>query len=88
MLRAAFLSALEYGKDVLDRGHLHDPLDPEPASDDGDVGRKLRAEFGCDAALVGLQGTLARRMSANDTADLVFGYTPGAPGAGASPAFD
>jgi hypothetical protein len=88
MLRAAFLSALEYGKDVLDRGRLHDSFDPKPASDGGDVGRKLRAEFGGDAALVGLQGALARRTSANDTADLVFGHMAGVPGAGASPAFD
>jgi hypothetical protein len=86
MLRAAFLSALEYGKDVLDRGRLHDTFDPESASDGGDVGRKLRAEFGGDAALVGLQGALARRTS--DTADLVFGQMAGVPGAGASPAFD
>jgi hypothetical protein len=88
MLKAAFLSALEYGKHVLDRGGLHDPVGTGPASDGGPVSRKLLAEFGVDAALVGMQGTLARSMHTNDTADLVFGCAVRVEGAGVSPAFD
>lgn len=85
MFKAGFLSALGYGKQVHDRGGLHDPGDN--ASDRGAVSRKLLAEFGVDAELVAMQGTLARNTRANDS-DQVFGCAVNVKVADVSPAFD
>jgi hypothetical protein len=86
MLKAAFLSVLEYGKHALDRDGLHDPLTGGSASDGSAVSRRLLAEFGVEAALVGMQGTLARNRAAIDAGDLVFGCAVRLEGTGISPA--
>jgi hypothetical protein len=86
MLKAAFLSVLEYGKHAFDRDGLHDPVAGGSVSDGSAVSRKLLAEFGVEAALVGMQGTLARSTPVNDVADLAFGCAVRLEGTSISPA--
>jgi hypothetical protein len=89
MLKAALQSALEYGKQVFDRAGTHQAARNGPAAADGGaVSRRLLAEFGVDAALVGMQGTPAQSMYAKDTADLVFGCAVRVEGPRASAALD
>jgi hypothetical protein len=89
MLKAAFHSALECTRHVFNRVGVRDAVHAWPAcADGGHVGRKLFAEFGVDAALVGMQGTLARTTHANDAANLVFGCAVNVERANASTAFD
>ncbi len=89
MLTDAFHSALEYARHALRSGGMRDPAHAWPAAADGSVvNRRLLAEFGVDAALVGMQGTPARTTHTNDTADLVFGCAVSVEGAGVSRAFD
>ena len=54
------IQALEYGKHALDWDGVPDAAAPGSAALDG-VSRKLLAEFGVDAALVGMQGTPGAR---------------------------
>jgi hypothetical protein len=74
MLTEALHSALEYGRHVFNRVGV-DATGPlfAAAVDDGGVDRKLFAEFGVDAALVGMQGALARNVRSDEAADLAFG---------------
>ena len=74
MLTDAIHSALEYGRHVLNRIGAHATAPVFAAAvDDGVVDRKLCAEFGVEAALVGMQGALARDVRSDDAADLAFG---------------
>jgi hypothetical protein len=74
MLTDALHSAFEYGKHVFSRvGVQHAASIFAARVDDGIVDRKLLAEFGVDAALVGMQGALARNIRSDDAADLAFG---------------
>jgi hypothetical protein len=87
MLKSVLVLALEYGKHALDRGGLHEPATAGPGAADV-IGRRLFAEFGVDAALVGMQGSCARSVHANDTADLVFGSAVNVEHAGISRGLD
>jgi hypothetical protein len=74
MLTDALHSALEYGKHVLGRVGTHETASAfAAAAGDGVVDRKLLAEFGVDAALVGMQGALARSGLFDEAADQAFG---------------
>jgi hypothetical protein len=82
-----FVLALEYGKHALDRGGLHGPATAGPGAADA-ISRKLFAEFGVDAALVGMQGSCTRSAPPSDTADLVFGSAVNVEHAGISRGLD
>ena len=74
MLTDALHSALEYGRHVLHRAVVHDAAPAfAAAADDGVMDRRLLAEFGGEAVLVGMQGALARNVGSDDTADQAFG---------------
>ena len=85
MLKAAFLSVFEYGKHALDRDGLHDPLAGGSGADGSAVSRRLLAEFGVEAALVGMQGTPGRNQPAKDAGDLAFGCAVRLEAVGISP---
>jgi hypothetical protein len=87
MLKSVLVLALEYGKHALDRGGLHAPAAPGPGAADA-ISRKLFAEFGVDAALVAMQGSCARSVQTNDSADLVFGSAVNVGHAGISRGLD
>lgn len=87
MLKSVLVLALEYGKHALDRGGLHESATAGPGASDA-ISRKLLAEFGVDAALVGMQGSCARGVQTNDTADLVFGSAVSVEHAGISRVLD
>jgi hypothetical protein len=87
MLRSVFVLALEYGKHAFERGGLHGGATPAPGGADA-ISRKLFAEFGVDAALVGMQGSCTRSVPTNDTADLVLGSAVNVERAGISRGLD
>ena len=87
MLKSVLVLALEYGKHALDRRGLHEPAPFGPGAADT-ICRQLFAEFGVDAALVGMQGSCTRSVRTDDTADFVFGSAVNVEHAGVSRRFD